>query len=449
LHPPRGPRKITAIGLRFADVNSADATPGSVIVSRFLRNALALVCLLVLAGCGYFFIYPQLRAAWHWREAHQEIDRGDFHAAAASLRDCLTVWPSSAETHFLLARTARRAADLDLARAQLAEARRLNYLGDQLDLEELLLQAQGGGITKVEPKLRELLAAGHAEEPLILEALVRGSLFYNFTKDASRWAGHWTERHPDDWQAHYWHGIALDAAAQPESAVEQLQRALQANADHADARLRLANLLFRSQRVPEAREQFHTLLVAEPDSAAALFGLAQCQRAAGEIDQARATVERALAREPIAGALRLRGMLALDREDPRQALIYFRRAEALDPNDRLTLKNLAAALRLLSDDAAAKQYDKRVLQIEKEEMRLDQLTRDAIAKPTDVALRAEAGTLSLHLGRFEEALHWLAGALILDHACEPARKALNECLDTLADPLLRETYRSLLATPPS
>jgi tetratricopeptide (TPR) repeat protein len=416
---------------------------------RFFRNALALICIVALAACGYFFIYPQLRAAWHWREARQAIDHGDFHGAAESLRHCLAIWPSSAETHFLLARTARRAGDLEEARAQLNEARRLNFAADQIDLEDLLLQAQAGGITQAEAPLRKLLAAGHADEPLILEALVRGCLHYNFTQDACRWAGSWTERHPDDGQAHYWHGIALDAAAQSESAVEQFQAALQANPEHADARVRLANLLLRLQRHPQAREQFHALLLTEPESAAALLGVAQCQRAAGEIDQARATIERALAREPSAAALRLRGMLALDREDARQAVSFLRRAEALDPNDRLTLKTLATALRLLSEDAEAKQYDKRAQQIDKDEKRLDQLTKDALAKPTDVALRTEAGTISLHLGRYLESLRWLAGALVLDHAYEPARKSLNECLDALGDPSLRETYRSLLSTPPS
>jgi tetratricopeptide (TPR) repeat protein len=415
---------------------------------RILRNALALVCIVVLGGCGYFFIYPQLRAAWHWREAHKAIDHGDFHAAEDSLHYCASIWPSSAETHFLLARTARRAGDLDEARAQLGEARHLNFAGDPIDLEERLLQAQSGNITQVEPRLRELLAAGHADEPLILEALVRGCLYYNFTTDACRWSGLWTERHPDDWQARYWHGVALDAAAQPESAVESYQAALKGNPDHVDARLRLAELLLRLQRFGEAREHFYAVLLADPDSAAALLGVAQCRRAAGETDQARAIVERALAQEPSAGALRLRGMLALDREDPRQAVIYLRRAEAADPNDRATLKNLAAALRLLSEDADALQYEKRAEQIAKDEKRLDQLTKDAFAKPTDVALRTEAGTLSLHNGRYQEALRWLAGALVLDHAYEPARKALNECLDKLGDPALRESYRAQLSTPP-
>jgi tetratricopeptide (TPR) repeat protein len=415
---------------------------------RILRNALALVCIVVLGGCGYFFIYPQLRAAWHWREAKKAIDHGDFRGAEDALHYCISIWPSSAETHFLLARTARRAGDLDEARARLGEARQLNGAGDAIELEELLLQAQSGSIIQVEPRLRELLAAGHADEPLILEALVRGCLFYNFTKDACRWSGVWTERHPDDWQAYYWQGVALNAAAQPDSAVESYQAALKGNPDYADARLRLAELLLRLQRYPEAREHFHAVLLADPNGAAALLGVAQCQRAAGQTDQARATVERALAQEPSAGALRLRGLLALDREDPRQAVIYLRRAEAADPNDRVTLKNLAAALRLIGEDAEAKQYEKRAEQIAKDEKRLDQLTKDAFAKPTDVVLRTEAGTLCLHIGRFQEALRWLTGALALDHAYEPARKALNEYFDTLGDPALRETYRALLSTPP-
>jgi tetratricopeptide (TPR) repeat protein len=459
LHQPRNPRKICFgdprsredTSTRFAAISPALVVrnSGSCNVKlRLLRNALVLVCLLVLGGCGYFFLYPHLRAAWLWRESHQAIDHGNFRGAEESLRYCATIWPSSGETHFLLARTARRAGDQDEARAELLQARRLNYTGDAIDLEELLLQAQCGGVPQVEPKLREMLAAGHAEEALILEALVRGCLYYNFFKDACRWSSLATERRPNDWQARYWHGVALEAAGQPGSAMEQYQEVVKSNPDHVDTRLRLAEHLLRASRCPEAREHFHAVLLAEPDHAAALLGIAQCQRAAGETDQARATVERSLAREPTVGALRLRGMLALDREDPHQAVLYLRKAEALNPYDLLTLKGLAAASRLLSEETDAKQYEKRAGQIDRDQKRLEQLTKDALIKPNDAALRTEAGTICLRLGRYQEALSWLAGALVLDHEYEPARKALNECLDKLGDPALRETYRSLLSTPP-
>jgi thioredoxin-like negative regulator of GroEL len=240
----------------------------------------------------------------------------------------------------------------------------------------------------------------------------------------------------------------LDAAAQPEAAIEQLRAAVAANGVHVESRLRLAELLLRCQRCPEAREQFYAILVAEPDHAAALLGLAQCQRAAGETDKARATVEHSLELEQSSSALRLRGMLALDREDPRQAVIYLRRAEALNPHDRLTLKNLAWALRLLSEEANAVQCEKRAELIDKQQRRLEQLTKDLVATPTDVALRTEAGTLCLRLGRDQEALRWLTGTLVLNHNCEPARKALKECLESLGDSSLRDTYRALLSTAP-
>src|SRR5207248_1910308 len=121
---------------------------------------------------------------------------------------------------------------------------------------------------------------------------------------------------------------ALEACLQPERAVEQYQAAVKGNANHAETRLRLAGLLLRMHRYADAREQYHALLLSEPEHAAALLGLAHCQRAAGEIDAARNTLDRLLAHESSSAALSLRGLLALDRNDPQQAVLFLRRADA-------------------------------------------------------------------------------------------------------------------------
>ena len=76
---------------------------------RPLPLVVGALCVLIVAGVVYYVVYPQAAAAYHWRAAQQALAERDFAGAQAHLRDCLEAWPQSGETHFLLARTSRRA----------------------------------------------------------------------------------------------------------------------------------------------------------------------------------------------------------------------------------------------------------------------------------------------------------------------------------------------------
>jgi tetratricopeptide (TPR) repeat protein len=407
------------------------------------------LCLLLIGGSGYLICYPQIRAAWLWRQARHSIDRGDLGLAQEQLQYCLTVWPSSGETHFLLARTARRAGDSSTARTHLKEASRLDWVKEQIRLEYLLIDAQAGGVPRVESQLRALLAEGSADEPLIFEALVRGCLQGNFVKDAYRWSDLWTERHADDWRAHFWHGVVLEAGLQKDLAMAQYQTALDSNPDYPDAHLRLGELLLVSRRYPEARAHYQFVLQKDAEHAGALLGLAHCQRAAGQLAEARVTLDHLLSSAPNnAVALLLRGQVELDAIDASAALPVLRRAETLNPRDRLTLEPLVTALRLLNQEEEARKYDDTLAQIDKDQKRLEEVVKEALEKPADVSLRTEAGNLCLRLGRPQDALRWLASALMIDRDYPPAKLALSECLQKLGDPALLEYYRSLISPSP-
>src|SRR5437879_1668798 len=56
-----------------------------------------------------------LQAWFHYRAAGDALERRDFAQAQTHLAASLKVWPNHAASHFLAARAARRAGDLDLA----------------------------------------------------------------------------------------------------------------------------------------------------------------------------------------------------------------------------------------------------------------------------------------------------------------------------------------------
>jgi tetratricopeptide (TPR) repeat protein len=87
---------------------------------------------------------------------------------------------------------------------------------------------------------------------------------------------------PDDYTAAYFLGIASAQAGADAAAIVNLRAALQLHREYAPARLRLAELLFKTGRLDEARALFEALLESDADSPWAHHELAQVLNAQGE-----------------------------------------------------------------------------------------------------------------------------------------------------------------------
>ncbi len=404
-------------------------TPAGRAPRRPLRAARTLLALAAIGLAGYFLLWPEARATYHWFRAGRALDEDDFGTARGHLEACAAAWPASAETRFLLARTCRRDGNAVAARRHLWEARRLGWLADLIDLEFLLLEAQCGGGPRAEKVLGQKLARGHPEHALILEALVRGAIAGNFARDAYRWAAAWTEGQPREWRAWYWRGRALEAAGQRELAGEDYERVLGQKPGHPEAALRLAGVWLAAGRFDEARRLYQTCLGRDPGWAEALLGLAECQRALGAPAQCRDTLRRVLSEVPDQpAACLLCGRLELEDDRPAEAVEWLRRAEGRAPRDRAVLKALATALRQLKRPGEADGYEARLAAVDRDFQALETVARETLARPREAPLRREAGLLSLRLGRKEEACRWLVSALLLDPGDAAARRALADCL---------------------
>jgi hypothetical protein len=100
--------KVAAVPVTERNPLPVDAGAARATLPRSRRPYTLLVgvlCLLVIGGVGWFALYPQVNASYHWRQAEHAILDHDFAAAQAHLWRCLAVWPQSGETHFVMART--------------------------------------------------------------------------------------------------------------------------------------------------------------------------------------------------------------------------------------------------------------------------------------------------------------------------------------------------------
>ncbi len=409
-----------------------------------LALLISLLCMLIISGVGYFVFYPQLGAGYHWRQAKKALENNRLAQAAEHLQACLNVWGNDGEVHFLLARTYRRSTKIDQARVQLRLAAKQRWVPEQIKLEYLLIKAQTG-LPEPTNQLREMLKEGHRDDIYIFEALIIGCLQTNNFLDANRWTTIWLEQHPDDWLGRFWLGVVLEQAGEYGLAAEEYQRALELNPNAAELHLRLAEVLMQPNVTEEATIHYQAALADDPNNPIALLGLARCQHSFGTKEVTKATLDRLLQLDPENfGAYSLYGQMALEEDDPEQALRCFQKACAINPNHLVTTRQLAQTLRRLNRGEEAKAAERRAAELEQLVQRLDETTKEALKQPKDVALRYETGDILLRLGKPDKAFRWLISALLIDPTHKPTKEATQKCLQRLGDKELLERYQPIL-----
>jgi tetratricopeptide (TPR) repeat protein len=382
--------------------------------------------LLALIGLVGYGVAWHLWAYHHFRAAQRAIERHDLSRARAHLTLCLEVWPDSAQTHFLAARTARRDGDEEDAEHHLDECRRLDWPQEAITLERALLLAQRGELATVESYLLAGARAGADGDPLILEALSQGYLQTYRLAEALHCLDRWLQREPDNVRALVWRGEVKERRNDLPEAIRSYRRAVELDPEE-QARLRLALALTRYDQPAEAAGHFERLLAGQPTNPQVLLGLARCRRSRGRTAAARELLDTLLAYHPQhAEGLCERGQLALQAGRPAEAERWLRRALALAPFDRDSNYNLVQCLLHQDKAEQARPHQARLERLSADLQRAADLTRKVAASPKDPALRHEIGVLLLRNGQDQEGLRWLRSALQADPRHRPTRATLAD-----------------------
>jgi tetratricopeptide (TPR) repeat protein len=406
---------------------------------------LAVAAVLLWLHPGTIFQKPaEAKMADLWQQAHQEIADGEFRAAVIHLEQCLDSCPFHAETQFLLARTCRRAKELAGWQKHLARAELLQWPRAQIDLERRLERAQSGDLGKVAARLEAALETPSPEDVVVFEALARGYLENDWVERALNLANLWLERHPDDWEARYYRGLALQRKPpKTKEAIADLKRALELKPGQSDVLWALADLYMGNDKLEEALPLYESYLESDPANTDALFQLANCQLTSlGEPDKARLTLNKLLAIEPNhVMALYLQAKVELADGLPEKALEWLRRAERLAPHDPYIVQNLMAVLHDLKRTEEADKYQKLAGEIGQWEGQLIQAKMECRNQPDNAMPRYQAGMLSLKLGQESEAATWFQRALWIEPDHPPTHAALADYWEKHSNPQRADYHR--------
>jgi predicted Zn-dependent protease len=382
-----------------------------------------------------------LWSEYHYWQARREVERHHYDRAADHIASCLWARPNSALNHVLAARIARLRGHMGEASRHLDEARHLLGTSAVIEQERLMVLAETGDTEPLErfavqavpdKAINDLSSldalAVQPDGPVVLEALIHGFMISGRDATAAACAEAWIRHCPNDTEAHTCRGLLYDRNMRYDEAVAEYQKVLAVEPDHAEARLLLAQSLFRATRVREAKEQYEVLLQQPKYRTEGELGLAGCLISLAEEGKAEEVVERVVARAPKnAEALALRGKLALDRGNAAEAETWLRRSLAVDPHAPKPNYQLYEALEAEGKREEARQQRVVAERVRADLARAEEITRtELVRKPDDPALIRELAAIYLRHGQAAQGERWLQKVLQQNPRDLPALRMLAD-----------------------
>lgn len=413
------------------------------LAGRRLRYNLAVAALLALAGVGIWLAATRYLADHHLREAHKALQKDRIDDARTHLARSLDMRPRSASVQFLAARTARRAGAHEEAKQHLRRSKELGWDETAVMLEEVLIEAQSDP-RRYAGYLFGCVKRDHPDSEAILEVLSRGYLNLFDLPKALHCLDTWLERNPNAIRGLTWRGYTLERLERREQSRQDFQRVVDLDAEHDEARTRLAKSLLKDRNMQEAAAHFELLSQRRPEDIQVLRGLALCRQEQDRREEAEQLLDRAFAVNPDDMlTLTQRGRLALETGRLEEAEDSLRRAVTLAPFEREPVFNFSRCLQARGKHQEAQQWLDRLAQVETDLAAVKKLVTQVLATPADPNPRHELGVIYLRNGQEKEGLRWLQSALLCDPRQRATHRVLADYFEKQGQPELASQHRQL------
>jgi tetratricopeptide (TPR) repeat protein len=335
-----------------------------------------LVCLSLSAGLiaaavvGYVHFWPRYLLA----QAEKALAAEDWKEADVLLADLIRRKPELVQARFLHAQALRHLGRTDEARAALIHALNLGLPEADAARELALARATRQFDSVVAGALEQALQ--DRPDPEVARVLAEGYAATNRWTDADRCYTRWLELEPNRLEILQKRGqVRLTAASEYfvgrlENAAADFREILRRAPNDFDARLYLAHCLAADARMEEAREHLEICQRLRPDRVEPLVGLASCAIEERNLDQAEELLNRATQIEPNSVyVLVMRGDLCFRRGRYAEAIPFFEKVVAREPDNKAAHLKLAQALDRIGQTERAKEEEavyRRLLQKKEE-----------------------------------------------------------------------------------
>lgn len=402
------------------------------------RSIVLLLCVLV----GYWGLN-----VWSINVVKAAIANRDMDAATSRLKWMAILSPYSSDMHFLKARRARIAGELDEMMAALNEASRLGHNRQKVDREEVLAYVQSGLLAKYEQVARRYLVDPDGDVSEICEALINGFLMNYRLGDAEQLLAVWELDCPDDPQAKLARAAIAEQLRDNNEAVQLYQRASELAPSRHDIKRKLFIGLIALHRYQEAGKLLKDNLYNARDAEFGL-SLATYYAETGKPQEARIVLEELAHRHPNSRRVKLqlaREYFRDGRTDDVMAIVNAVLKEAPQDYD---FRYLAGQALSSKGDPAAKLHLEFVQTADARVERIQTALDEARDKPKDAASRFEIGSNLMDFGYEIQGVNWLRSVLELDPKHQDALRLLIQYYEREGQLAVVKKYQSMLNASP-
>jgi Tfp pilus assembly protein PilF len=426
-----------------------DATPHTAVSKRrpTRRTTLRLAVLAILCAgaAGVVSVAGAWVREYRWaRSVRQSFTARKFEQSRALLRSWLVARPLSGEAHYYEAWLALKDDRPSDAFNAIQQAKKLGFDEELLQCLTAILQSRVGRFSEAEPILQQAFDRGSEPRPEVARELARIYLQTFRLNQAAKAIERWKALAPTDPRPHMWSNeIASRSNTEPEILIGNYRAALELDPSLDKARLGLAEQLTRARRFAEAESAYRFYLERKPNDAGALVALGRNTFQAGDLESARRQFEAALALDPRqADALKELAHSDLGLGLKAKACERYRLLTEISPYDYEIRYAYSQALRLLGDNARAKEHSDRAARLRVEHQRISALQKNLLTNPDNSAARFEVAKWMLENGHDQEGLNWTKEILRAEPNHNPTHRLLVEYYQKHGEHGLANYYRS-------
>ena len=388
--------------------------------------------------------------AWHeYRLAKSALANRNYSFAKTHLERCLFVWPRSIGLKLDLAHAERVGGSLDQAENYLEELRAMTSdLPERYRIEMLLLDVQRGSLKERMPVLLRYLASENPYRADILETVVLAHITTGETDRAFYLLDQWEKWDPGNSMIYDLRGMAFIETNNIESAVPQIEKAVELSPERMQSRITLCELYLIQFKLEALRPQVQFLLERYPDHLFVRLVYARFLLALNRYQDAQLELAAVLRQAPNnLTALIASGETCLNLQEYRQASDFFHQVLAQDPTNVNVWHMLERCLTHLNDPEQ-KSVRATIAQLKARQERLTQLTQRHVKRkePLTVEEQIERGELSLQLGKENLGLQELYGLVARYPNNQRVHQILADFFSSKNDESRAREHRNKLAS---
>jgi len=388
----------------------------------------AIIALLFIGGAVF---WAPAVAAWRTEVL---LNLGQLDAAESWLGRAEWLGLDRAQADFFRGTLASRRRRLAEAARWLRSAAAAGYAPAEVKRAQRVVLAQAGRFAELGGQGVELLAHPGADASGIYRGFVIYALANGLTDDAGKVIARWTEQFPTEADPHRFAGLLATVENNWQAAEKAYRRGHELAADDHQILRSLASCLMNQLKFSEAKACWHKLLEADPESPAAVTGLADCQSKLGDTAAAAATLKvhaEAVANDADAAALR--GRVSRELQDHPEAVSWYEKANRLRPESTEIKRLLAQAYRLNGQADRAESLKPVVAAGEAALAEIRRLNGRLAQEPRNANLRYRLGELTWRWQSRAEGLNWMRVVLRVDPRHEAAKRFLADHDDGQTD----------------